>query len=145
MKWSTVLFTGLLMMLGCSSPQEKIGDEVIVENHDNPAACPEVMSLERHEGHCALGTHCEYPEGFCMCDGYHGGIEPLPDRDYSHWVCARTKNREDGCPDDLGAGIACSEIGKQCLIGEGLWCGPTYLCDVDSVWKDGPDTCAMIP
>jgi len=95
-------------------------------------------------GNCKLGTDCPYKDGRCFCDGYHGGIPPEKNVDYSHWVCGKTKGRQDGCPDQIRAGAACRTAGQFCHPQEGMFCGPQFEC-ANGHWEARVNNCVTIP
>ena len=107
-----------------------------------PKGCPPDLD-HRPAGHCAIGTQCGYAEGECYCDGRHGGTDE-GDRDVSQWVCGRTRNRTDGCPDDLAAGGTCTGQPEHCKSVEGAFCGPMFRC-VQGRWDRPFDTCRTLP
>lgn len=111
-----------------------------------PAGFPATPEGQPPGGHCDLSRVCAVPGGYCACDGYHGGIPPEPHVDYTHWICARTSHRRDGCPgpDELKDGAPCSPERKACLEAEGLFCGQFFTC-TGGHWNGNRNTCAEIP
>ncbi|MEO6774826.1 MAG: hypothetical protein ABI467_17760 [Kofleriaceae bacterium] len=108
-----------------------------------PTGCPASLATSSG-GPCVLGTRCPFRGGNCFCDGYHGGIPPKQDVDYSHWVCGRRTGRTDGCPDHLAAGVRCKQEDQLCHPQEGMFCGPTFRCH-QGRWAAGIDNCGTIP